>query len=311
MNNKYFTIITFYQFKHINNKNKLILKLKLFCKFNKIKGTVLIADEGINGTIAGLKKNINDFIEILNNFKFSELNIKKSQSKYMPFQKIKIRKKNEIVTLRTKFSDPKNLSGKRINYDEWNKLIDDKDTIIIDVRNKFEVKIGSFVGAINPNTNSFTEFKSFVKKNLSQSKNKKIAMFCTGGIRCEKASSYMMMKGFKNVSQLDGGILKYLEKTPKRNSLWQGECFVFDNRVSLKNELKEGSYKLCHACRLPISIQDTKSKHYIPGISCHNCFNKTSDKKKKKLMERNKQISLAKKRGIYNRFIKQSILDYE
>ena len=119
------------------------------------------------------------------------------------------------------------------------------------------------------------------------------------------------MKGFKNVSQLDGGILKYLEKTPKRNSLWQGECFVFDNRVSLKNELKEGSYKLCHACRLPISIQDTKSKHYIPGISCHNCFNKTSDKKKKKLMERNKQISLAKKRGIYNRFIKQSILDYE
>jgi Predicted sulfurtransferase len=136
-------------------------------------------------------------------------------------------------------------------------------------------------------------------------------MFCTGGIRCEKASSYMIMKGFKNISQLDGGILKYLENTTKSNSLWSGECFVFDNRVSLKNELKEGSYKLCHACRQPLSIKDRKSKFYLSGISCHNCFNKTTEQKKKKLLERNKQISLSKKRGTYNRFIKQSILDYE
>ena len=182
---------------------------------------------------------------------------------------------------------------------------------MIDVRNEFEVKIGSFAGAVNPKTKSFTDFKSFVQKKLNKSKNKKIAMFCTGGIRCEKASSYMMMKGFKNVAQLDGGILKYLEKTPKKDSMWNGECFVFDGRVSLKNELKDGTYKLCHACWLPISDKDTYSKYYNPGVSCHNCFDKTSEEKKKNLLERNKQIKLDKKRGNFNRFIKHSISDYE
>ena len=311
MNNKYFTIITFYQFKKIFHKKKLILKLKDFCKFNKIKGTILIADEGINGTIAGLKKNIDELITILNIHKFLNLNLKISKSKFMPFQKLKIRQKNEIVTLRTKFSDPEKLSGKRIKHNDWNNIIKDKNTILIDVRNNFEVKIGSFEGAINPKTKSFTQFKSFVKNNLNKSKNKKIAMFCTGGIRCEKASSYMIMKGFKNVSQLEGGILKYLENTPSNNSLWNGECFVFDNRVTLKNELQEGSYLLCHACREPLSIEDRVSKYYSPGISCHNCFDKTSEDKKKNLMQRNKQISLAKKRGVYNRFIKQTISDYD
>ena len=311
MNNKYFTIITFYQFKIIKDKNDIITKLKDFCKFNKIKGTILIADEGINGTIAGLEKNINSFILYLENFNFEKLNLKRSKYKYMPFQKLKIRNKNEIVTLRTKFADPTKISGKKVKYNEWNQLIKDKDTIVIDVRNEFEVKIGSFEGAINPKTKSFTDFKSFVQKKLNKSKDKKIAMFCTGGIRCEKASSYMMMKGFKNVAQLDGGILKYLEKTPKKDSMWNGECFVFDGRVSLKNELKDGTYKLCHACRLPISIKDTYNKYYEPGLSCHNCFDKTSLEKKKNLLERNKQITIAKKRGVFNRYIKQSILEYE
>ena len=216
MNNKYFSIITFYQFKIIKDKKDIITKLKDFCKFNKIKGTILIADEGINGTIAGLEKNINSFILYLENFSFEKLNLKRSKYKYMPFQKLKIRNKNEIVTLRTKFADPTKISGKKVKYNEWNQLIKDKDTIVIDVRNEFEVKIGSFEGAINPKTKSFTDFKSFVQKKLNKSKDKKIAMFCTGGIRCEKASSYMMMKGFKNVAQLDGGILKYLEKLQKK-----------------------------------------------------------------------------------------------
>ena len=311
MNNNYFTIITYYQFKKNINQLELISKLKYFCKFNKIKGTILIADEGINGTIASLQKNIDEFISILNDFSFLDLNLKTSKSKYMPFQKLKIRKKNEIVTFRTKFSDPEKISGKKIKYDKWNYLLKDKNTIIIDVRNQFEIKIGTFDGAINPQTKSFSEFKSYVKNNLNNSKHKKIAMFCTGGIRCEKASSYMIMKGFKDVSQLDGGIIKYLEKIPEQKSLWKGECFVFDNRISIKNELKDGSYKMCHACRQPLSVRETKSIHYIPGISCHYCYNKISNEKKKKLKERNKQISLSRNKGIYNRYIKQSIFDYE
>ena len=311
MNNNFFTIITFYKFKKINNKEELILKLKNFCKFNKIKGTILVAEEGINGTIAGLNKSINEFILLLNSLQFSDVNLKKSYSLYMPFQKIKVRQKKEIVTLRTKFSNPETISGKKINYLDWNNYIRDKETIIIDVRNEFEIQLGSFEKSINPKTKSFTEFKSFVKNDLCNFKNKKIAMFCTGGIRCEKASSYMIMKGFKDVYQLDGGILKYLENIKKTNSLWKGECFVFDDRVSLKNELKEGSYSLCHGCRQPLSIEDKSSKHYISGISCHRCFDKISQEKKKKLLERKKQITLAKKRGVFNRYIKQSILEYE
>ena len=184
MNNNFFTIITFYKFKKINNKEELILKLKNFCKFNKIKGTILVAEEGINGTIAGLNKSINEFILILNSLKFSDLNLKKSYSYYMPFQKIKVRKKKEIVTLRTKFSKPEIVSGKKINYLDWNNYIRDKETIIIDIRNEFEIKLGSFEKSINPKTKSFTEFKSFVKNELGNFKNKKIAMYCTGGIRC-------------------------------------------------------------------------------------------------------------------------------
>ena len=311
MNNNFFTIITFYQFKKISNKEELILKLKNFCKFNKIKGTLLVAEEGINGTIAGKNKSIDEFILLLNSLNFFDHNLKKSYSFFMPFQKIKVRPKKEIVTLRTKFSNPETISGKKINYLDWNNHIRDEETIIIDVRNEFEIKLGSFEKSINPKTKSFTDFKSFVKNELSDFKNKKIAMYCTGGIRCEKASSYMIMKGFKDVSQLDGGILKYLENTKKTNSLWKGECFVFDNRVSLKNELKEGSYSLCHGCRQPLTRDDKSSKHYISGISCHNCFDKTSLEKKKNLLERNKQINLAKKRGAFNRYIKQSILEYE
>ena len=311
MNNKHFTIITFYQFKKDFNQTELLSELNYFCKFNKIKGTVLIATEGINGTLAGLKKDINNIISILKKYNFSNLNTKFSYSKLMPFQKLKIKYKNEIVTLRTRYSDPEIRTGKRISFNEWNNIINDKKIILLDVRNDFEVQIGSFKGAINPKTKNFTEFKDYVKKSLHKSKDENIAMFCTGGIRCEKASSYLLAKGFKNVSQLDGGILKYLEKIPESKSLWNGECFVFDERVSVKNELKDGTYKMCHACRDPISINEINSKKYIPGISCPKCFKKISDEKKTRLRERNKQISIAKKRGLYNRYIKQTVTDYE
>ena len=228
----------------------------------------------------------------------------------MPFQKLKIKQKKEIVSLRTKYSNPEIQTGRYVSFNQWNDIVNDKKTILIDVRNDFEIQIGSFKDAINPNIKNFTQFKDFVKTNLNNSKDKKIAMFCTGGIRCEKASSYLLAKGFKNVSQLDGGILKYLENTPKGKTLWNGECFVFDSRVSVKNELKHGTYKMCYACRMPLSVKESSSKKYISGISCPKCYKKISNDKKKRLIERNKQISISKKRGLYNRYIKQSVKDY-
>ena len=309
MINSKFTILTFYQFKQI--KDLLLLKSRIsdFCKFNKIKGTIIIAEEGINGTIAATSQSIKNFHLEIKKIGFENLNPKYSYSKFMPFFRLKVRPKKEIVTLRTKIADPENITGNKIKPENWNNLITDNDTILIDVRNDFEVQMGSFRGSIDPKTKSFTEFKSYLKDNLSEAKDKKIAMFCTGGIRCEKISSYMIKKGFKNVNQLNGGILNYLEKIPKKNSLWDGECFVFDNRVSVKNELKDGTFQLCHACRAPLSKTQIKSKKYLKGLSCPKCYGKISEAKKKSLVDRNKQISIAKRKGLYSPFIKQTVSD--
>ena len=309
MINSKFTILSFYQFKQI--KDFLIIKSRIsdFCKFNKIKGTIIIAEEGINGTIAGTSQSIKNFQLEIKKIGFENLNPKYSYSKFMPFFRLKVRPKKEIVTLRTKMADPENITGNKIKPENWNNLITDNNTILIDVRNDFEVEMGSFRGSIDPKTKSFTEFKSYLKDNLSEAKDKKIAMFCTGGIRCEKISSYMIKKGFKNVNQLHGGILNYLEKIPEKNSLWDGECFVFDNRVSVKNELKDGTFQLCHACRAPLSKTQIKSKKYQKGISCPKCYGKISAAKKKSLVDRNKQISIAKRKGLYSPFIKQTVSD--
>ena len=309
MINSKFTILTFYQFKQI--KDLLLLKSRIsdFCKFNKIKGTIIIAEEGINGTIAGTSQSIKNFQLEIKKIGFENLNPKYSYSKFMPFFRLKVRPKKEIVTLRTKIADPENITGNKIKPENWNNLITDNNTILIDVRNDFEVEMGSFRGSIDPKTKSFTEFKSYLKDNLSEAKDKKIAMFCTGGIRCEKISSYMIKKGFKNVNQLHGGILNYLEKIPEKNSLWDGECFVFDNRVSVKNELKDGTFQLCHACRAPLSKTQIESKKYQKGISCPKCYGKISEAKKKSLIDRNKQISIAKRKGLYSPFIKQTVSD--
>ncbi len=309
MINSKFTIVTFYQFKKIQDIFKIKKKLSHFCKFNKIKGTIILADEGVNGTIAGISYNIKNFEYFILRMGFDNYNPKYSFSEFMPFFRLKVRHKKEIVTLRTKITDPENITGKKIKPEEWNNFISDKETILIDVRNNFEVEMGTFKDSINPNTNSFTEFKKYLKNNLNKAKNKKIAMFCTGGIRCEKISSYMIKKGFKDVNQLQGGILSYLEKTSNKNSLWKGECFVFDNRVSVKNELKDGTYELCHACRCPLSKDQLKSKKYLKGVSCNNCYGKISESKKKSLIDRNKQISIAKKKGLYSPYIKQTVND--
>ena len=309
MINSKFTILSFYQFKQIKDLLTIKSRISDFCKFNKIKGTIIIAEEGINGTIAGIQQSIKNFELEIKKIGFENFNPKYSYSKFMPFFRLKVRPKKEIVTLRTKMADPENITGSKIKPENWNNLITDNDTILIDVRNDFEVEMGSFQGSINPKTKSFTEFKSYLKDNLSEAKDKKIAMFCTGGIRCEKISSYMIKKGFKNVNQLQGGILNYLEKIPKKNSLWDGECFVFDNRVSVKNELKDGTFQLCHACRAPLSKTQIKSKKYLKGISCPKCYGKISEAKKKSLVDRNKQISIAKRKGLYSPFIKQTVSD--
>ena len=309
MINSKFTILSFYQFKQIKDLLTIKSRISNFCKFNKIKGTIIIAEEGINGTIAGTSQSIKNFQLEIKKIGIENFNPKYSYSKFMPFFRLKVRPKKEIVTLRTKMADPENITGNKIKPENWNNLITDNDTVLIDVRNDFEVAMGSFQGSINPKTKSFTEFKSYLKDNLSEAKDKKIAMFCTGGIRCEKISSYMIKKGFKNVNQLNGGILNYLEKIPEKNSLWDGECFVFDNRVSVKNELKDGTFQLCHACRAPLSKTQIKSKKYLKGLSCPKCYGKISEAKKKSLIDRNKQISIAKRKGLYSPFIKQTVSD--
>ena len=310
MKNLKFTIITFYQFKKIKKIDNLQILLKEFCSFHKIKGTIILAEEGINGTVAGLENPINLLQKKIIELKFTKLEKKISFYDFMPFNRLSIKIKKEIVTFDKINLDVEKLTGKHVNSSNWNNLINDKETIIIDVRNDFEVQVGTFRGAINPNTKNFSEFKKYIKKNLKTKKNNKIAMFCTGGIRCEKASAYMMKKGFQNVFQLKGGILQYLDDIPAKHSNWEGECFVFDNRVSISNEMKPGTYELCHACRYPVSLLDLKSKDYEKGISCPKCINKISNSKKLNLKERNKQIEIAKKKGLYNPYIKYTPSDF-
>ena len=310
MKNLKFTIITFYQFKKNRNVERSQNLIKNFCSFHKIKGTILLAEEGINGTVAGLIRPI-ELLELeIQKIGFRRLELKKSFYEIMPFNRLKVKIKNEIVTFDGSQLDVENHTGKHVVSSEWNKLIEDKKTIVIDVRNNFETEVGSFEESINPNTNNFSEFKQYIDNNLSENKSQKIAIYCTGGIRCEKASSYMLKVGFKNIFQLKGGILQYLEDVPIKKSKWQGECFVFDNRVSIQNEMAQGTYELCHACRIPLSPKDRLSKNYVKGISCTKCINKTSKNKKLKLKERNRQIEIAKKKGFYNPYIKYTPSDF-
>ena len=302
-----FYISGFYKFKKIINIKKNKKNLQNYFVNNSIRGTIILSQEGINGTISGKKKKLDLVInKIKKIFKFNNFDsLNSSKSKFQPFHRGKVKIKKEVVPMGIKV-----LKRKLINHVEpskWNKLINDENTFLIDVRKPFEYDVGSFNGAVNPQVNNFREFPKYLK-NLHKDKN--IAMFCTGGIRCEKASAYMKMEGYKNVFQLKGGILKYLEDVPKKNSKWIGECFVFDKRVSVQNEMKPGTYELCHACRYPLSLDDTKSKDYKKGLSCPKCINKISNKKKLKLKERNKQIEIAKKRGIYNPYIKYTPSDF-
>ena len=297
-----FLTVAFYHFVTLDKKNNIQEHIYNFCEANNIKGTILLADEGINGTISGKEKNIRDFLifikkEGLFNGVFSKLEHKESWASKNPFYRMKVRLKKEIVALGVDGVSPTKNVGKYVKPEEWNNLISDPNTIIIDTRNHYEVDIGTFKNATNPNTSTFRELPSFIEENLDPKTPKKIAMFCTGGIRCEKATSLMLDKGFKDVYHLEGGILKYLETIDEDKSLWEGECFVFDQRVAVTHGLNEGKYDQCYACRHPLSPDEMNSSHYIKGISCPYCYNKLTNEKKSSVIERQKQIELAKLRG--------------
>ena len=294
--------IAFYHFVSLENIDQLQLFILKFCQKKNIKGTILLASEGINGTISGEEKKIQQFIEFIKEDlffknKFKILEHKESWSSKNPFYRMKVRLKKEIVALGVEGISPTKKVGKYVNPEEWNNLINDPNTIVIDTRNNYEVDIGTFKNSINPETETFRDFPSYVDKNLNNNEIKKVAMFCTGGIRCEKASSLMLEKGFKDVYHLKGGILKYLENIPKEESLWVGECFVFDQRVAITHGLNEGQYDQCYACRHPLSPNELKSTQYTKGISCPYCFNKLTQKKKAGVIERQKQIMLSKSKG--------------
>ena len=298
-----FTIFGFYKFKKIKSlkKNKIYLQ-KTFLE-NNIRGTIIISKEGCNGTLSGKSKNISSTIKkikiLMDITDFDSINL--SKNKFQPFHKPKIKIKKEVVPMGLNIL-PKSKNKNHVDPIKWNKLIKNKNTFVLDARKPFEYEVGSFKKAVNPKVKNFREFPKYLNK---LNKKKPIAMFCTGGIRCEKASVYLNQKGFKNVFQLKGGILNYLKKTNKKDSLWRGECFVFDNRVSVKHNLKVGSYLICSGCRNPISLKDKKSNKYEEGVSCSRCYDTLSSSQKTRFRMRQKQIILAQKVGRKHIFQKE------
>ena len=265
---------------------------------NDIKGTLLLAREGINGTVAGSQTSIDTLLSWLkSDSRLADLRQKVSFDDVMPFYRTRVKLKKEIVTMGVEGIDPNQVVGTYVKPEDWNALISDPEVTVIDTRNDYEVGIGSFKNALNPNTETFRQFPDFVKQNMDTTKHKKVAMFCTGGIRCEKSTAYLKEQGFDEVYHLQGGILKYLETVDEKESLWKGECFVFDNRVSVTHALEKGVYDQCHACRLPITEEDKNSDKYIQGVSCHHCYDKKSESQRLRFMQREKQVQLAKSRG--------------
>ena len=299
--NQLFLIASLYHFVKLDKIEDWKRYFSGFCAKNNLLGTILIAPEGINGTIAGNRKSIEDFVKWLYEHpEFKQTEIKYSADDNCPFQRMKVRLKREIVTMGEPDINPTETKGIYVKPQDWNELISSPDVLVIDTRNDYEVAIGKFDKAVNPRTTSFREFPKWADNFESKSKQKKstrIAMYCTGGIRCEKSTAYMKKLGFDKVYHLQGGILKYLEEVPSNKSLWQGECFVFDNRVSVNHELQKGKYALCHACRHPLSETDLESNSYHPGISCPHCITKTTNEQKNRFAERQKQIKLARERG--------------
>lgn len=291
-------VAALYKFAQLPDYQEMQIGLMDFCIQHGLHGTLLLAEEGINGTVAGSRAGIDALIAYLRTDpRFADLEHKESYANEMPFVRMKVKLKKEIVTLGVSGINPNEKVGTYVAPEDWNALISDPEVLLIDTRNGYECDIGTFHNAIDPKTTAFREFPAYISQHFNPATHKKIAMFCTGGIRCEKASSYMLAQGFEQVYHLQGGILKYLERITPAESLWEGECFVFDQRVSVGHGLKVGEYGQCHACRHTVSPDDKTSIKFVEGISCPHCFDSQSNEKRIRFAERQKQIELARARG--------------
>ena len=293
-----YTVGSFYKFFPVQFPDRLHGILNIKCNELSLVGSIIIASEGINGTVAGEEKAILNLVEFLKASQgFRSLEIKLSFTNFLPFLRMKIKVKNEIVTIGIDKVNPSQQTGEYVDAKSWNNIIKSDEYVLIDTRNDYEVSIGTFKNSENPKIKSFREFPLWWNNNKDKYKSKKVAMFCTGGIRCEKSTNYILQDGFREVVHLRGGILKYLESVPKEDSLWEGACFVFDQRVSVLHGLIEGPHSLCHACRRPVEVGDDEHELYEEGISCKNCYNEHAKDRRDRFKERQKQINLAKKRG--------------
>ena len=296
-NSRPIVVAALYKFAYLPDYRELCQPLLEQSIQQGIKGTFLLAKEGINGTVAGSRCAIEAILDYLkSDMRFADLEHKESFVQNMPFYRMKVKLKKEIVTMGQPEIDPRHKVGKRVGTQEWNALLADPEVLVIDTRNQYEYEIGTFKNAVSPNTTTFTEFPGFVEKVLAPQKHKKIAMFCTGGIRCEKATSYLLGQGFNEVYHLNGGILKYLEEVQPEENMWGGECFVFDGRVAIDKNLAKGTHEMCYSCRMPVSQEDRKSVKYEEGISCPRCFDTLSEAKRASLTERQYQVKLAETR---------------
>jgi UPF0176 protein len=293
-----FRVAALYRFVRLDRCEELRAPLAAFCCGRGIKGTLLLAREGINGTVAGSEAAIAELIAHLESMpEFAGLDVKYSATGEMPFHRMKVRLKKEIVTMGMPDIDPLVGAGAYVDPGDWNALIADPDTIVIDTRNDYEVRLGTFAGAVDPQTESFRDFPDWVARNRGELDGKKVAMFCTGGIRCEKATAYVRSLGIDDVFHLKGGILKYLEEVPAEESLWRGECFVFDERVSVAHGLEIGEAELCRACRRPLTAADRRSPKFSEGVSCEGCYDDRTEEDRARYAERHRQVQIANSRG--------------
>jgi UPF0176 protein len=298
MTNQKITICALYKFVRLDNHKALREPLSNKMASVEVRGTLLLAAEGINGTIAGPQAGIDIVLAFLDEQPgLDNISHKESYSDENPFHRTKVKLKQEIVTMGVEGIDPNQVVGTYVKPKDWNALISDPDVVLVDTRNDYEIEIGTFKNAINPNTETFREFPEYVEKNLDKNKHKKVAMYCTGGIRCEKSTAYLKEQGFEEVYHLEGGILKYLEEVPSTETLWEGECFVFDGRVAVNHDLEQGQYDQCFACRFPLTEEEKKNEHYVKGVSCHRCHDKVTEQQRNRYAERQRQILLAEQRG--------------
>ena len=292
------TVATFYLFADLPDFEAKQAPIKAYCESQSVLGTIILAPEGINGTIAGPSAGITAALEFLRaDERLAKLPTRLSFTDRKTFHRMRVILRPEIVTLGDPSVNPNEAVGQYVAPEDWNELINDPEVTLIDTRNDYEVEVGTFRGAIDPKTTTFGEWPEYVENNLDPEKHPKIAMFCTGGIRCEKASAHLLKNGFKEVFHLRGGILSYLEIVPESESSWEGDCFVFDHRVAVKHGLEQGDFEICFGCRWPISEEETRSPLYEPGVSCPRCVEKLTDERRARLRERHKQVMLARKRN--------------